>query len=234
MAILSADERVALIAHEQSHGANGDPLRGEFLNGAVNTLAAWTVAIRPDSIGKLGDGLPFGPFVSLLAIPFELLMLATSELVFSIVKGFLLLVLRESQRAEYLADLLASTVAGTEQMQRALEKTYLGDVVDAALRTHALTVPTEPLGDKLVDAVRALSAVDLDRYRAQSKQLNWRVDSTHPPTAMRIDMLALQAQRAPTHPLSPAEVSELDSEIARLVAANQRELVNRKIAAIYG
>ncbi|MFN3629436.1 MAG: M48 family metalloprotease [Casimicrobiaceae bacterium] len=38
MAILSPEERIAVMAHELSHGANGDPLRGTFLSGAVNTL----------------------------------------------------------------------------------------------------------------------------------------------------------------------------------------------------
>ena len=80
--------------------------------GAVNTVSLWAMTVRPMSIGNAGNGLAFGPFVSLIAIPFELALLAASELLFLFVKGVLLLVLRQSQRAEYLADRLAATVCG--------------------------------------------------------------------------------------------------------------------------
>lgn len=234
LAILTPSERVAVIAHELSHGANGDPLRSQFLFGAVSTVATWGTTIRPISIGRLGEGMPFGPFVSILAIPFEFLTLAASELLFLTAKGFLLLVLRESQRAEYLADLLAAKVAGSAEMQHALEKTYLFDVVDAAIRTHALTTPDEGIGNRLSDAVSELSGADLDQHRQASWTLSWQVDSTHPPTALRVEMLAARAPQESSPLLSPADLAALNSEVDRLVASTQSELVNRKLEAIYG
>ena len=58
MAVLSADELTAIIAHEISHGANGDPLRVQFLGQAIDTLGAWGQAARPLSIGNLGRAPP--------------------------------------------------------------------------------------------------------------------------------------------------------------------------------
>lgn len=233
-AILAPEERVAVIAHELSHGANGDPLRGQFLFGATTTLANWASAIRPRSIGHVGDGMPFGPFVSLFAIPAEFALLGVSEAMFLVVKAFVLLVMRQSQRAEYLADLLAATVAGSNEMKRALEKTYLFETVDAALRTHALTTPDAPIGSRLSAAVAALPLVDLESLRARSAAEQWQVDTTHPPTALRVEMLAVHPPQAPSPLILKEDLQALDAEMDRLVASMQRELVNRKLAQAYG
>jgi Zn-dependent protease with chaperone function len=234
LAILSRDERVAVIAHELSHGANGDPLRGWFLYGAVNTLSTWAIAIRPLSIGRMGEGSALGPFLSILGIPFELTMLAISELLFLCVKGLLLLVLRQSQRSEYLADLLAATIAGSAQMQSALEKTYLFDLVDAEIHHHTLTTPDAPLAGRMFVAVQELPLSAMERYRSESRELQWQVDSTHPPTALRVDMLRLQPQHVPSSLLSVEEGVALDVEVERLVSLSERELVSRKLEAING
>lgn len=234
VAVLSRQERVAVIAHELSHGANGDPLRGWFLLGAVNTLSIWAIALRPTSIAGLGGVTAVGPIVSIAAIPFQLMMLALSEALFLGVKLILLLVLRESQRAEYLADRLAATVSGTAAMQSALEKTYLHGVVDAAARRHALTTPEADIEPALAAAGCGVSESELAVFREQSHALKWQVDSTHPPTSLRVQMLG----RSPALP-APALLSEqegwaFDAEVARLIASQRREIVNRKLEASYG
>lgn len=234
MAILSPEERIAVMAHELSHGANGDPLRGTFLSGAVNTLVTWAIALRPGSIGRLGEGMPLGVVVTLLGIPLELSLLAASEFLLLAARALLLLVLRQSQRAEYLADLLAATVAGTSEMQAALEKTYCFEVVGAAIRTHALTTPDMPIGKGLLDAVRALSPSQLETRRQQSRSELWQADASHPPTALRVDMLARHATYQPVAVLTMQEHLALGQEIDQLIAAMQRALVNRHLASIYG
>lgn len=234
MAVLTPAERIAVIAHELSHGANGDPLRGQFLFGAVDTVSTWAKVLRPASIGRMGEGMPVGPLVSLLGIPLELLMLLGSELLFLAARAILLLVLRQSQRAEYLADLLAATVAGSSATQSALEKTYLFDVVDTAIRRHALTTPNQPIGPSLLDAVEALPSSELEKHRNDSRAQNWQVDSTHPPTALRVAMLAALPPQHPSDLLSAQELAALDAEVNRLVARTQRELINRQMEAVYG
>ncbi len=237
LAVLTPEERVALMAHELAHGANGDPLRGQFLQGAVDTLATWASATRPLAIGRLGEGMAFGPLVSLLGLPFEFLMLALSELFLLAAKALLLLVLRQSQRAEYLADRLAARVAGTAAMTGMLEKLYAADAVDAAIRHHALTQPEAPLWPQLVGLVDRLPAAELEGYRQISRSELWQVDSTHPPTAFRVALLAAQALR-PSAPLSPLlsdeELAAFEAETAWLLDFKQRELVNRQLEAVYG
>lgn len=234
MAVLDDDERVAIIAHELSHGANRDPLRGRVLHGALQALLTWSAAIRPLSIGTLGKGMAFGPLISLLAIPVELAMLAASELLFLVARGFMLLVLRQSQRAEYLADRLAASVAGSDAMQRALEKTYLADVVDAAVRTHALTTPDEPLGGKMATAIAGVTPSRIAALRAESRASLWQVDTTHPPTALRVELL--QAAHVPKLAglAGEEDLAALSHEVGRMVADRQREMINRKLEAAFG
>lgn len=234
MAILTPAEQVALLAHELSHGVNGDPLRGQFLGHAVDTLAAWGTAARPLDIGQLGRGMAAGPIVSLVGLPFELAMLGVSELLFAAARGMLWLVMRESQRAEYLADLLAASVAGSTAMRGVLEKTYLHEVVDAAVRVHALTKPHDAIEPAVRSAVAAVSDADLDAHRAASRSGSWRTDASHPPTAMRVDQLLRRGDRAPTVTLLPAEEQALAEEVGRLLQMSQTTLVGRKLEAIYG
>jgi Zn-dependent protease with chaperone function len=231
-AVLTPQERVAIIAHELSHGANGDPLRGQFLFGAVDTLSEWAVSLRPVSIGNAGAGMSAGPFISLAAIPLEYALLGLSKAMFLIIEGVLLLVMRDAQRAEYRADQLAATVAGTAAMQSALEKLYLSDTVRAALRTHSLTSPEAPFGPRLQQAVAALDAQQLEAYRAESRASNWQVDATHPPTVMRIEMLSQGPPHPPMALLSDAEAEALAVEFERMIASTQNEVMNRQREAI--
>ena len=234
LGVLTLEERIALLAHELSHGANGDPLRGQFLFGAIGMLSGWAMALRPLTIGRAGAGSALDPIVSVLAIPLEIAMLAASEMLLLMAKGVLLLVLRQSQRAEYLADRLAAQVAGTGPMQSALEKTYLHEAVKATVRTHALTRPEQAVAPVLQQLPSSCSAEELAAYRSQSRSAHWQVDTTHPPTALRIDMLSALPHCLPSSWLTPEEELLLGEEFNRMIRSIHRELMDRQLAAIYG
>lgn len=233
LAVLTPHERVAVLAHELSHGANGDPLRGQFLFGAVNTIATWSEAVRPLSIGSSADGLTAGPIISIIAIPFELVQLALSEALLWMARGMLLLVLRESQRAEYLADRLAASVSGAGCMRTALEKTYLGEIVEDVVRRHALTDSEAPLMPKVTAAAAALPSEELQRLAQQSRQASWQVDTTHPPTALRVRMLDGRDD-APVFVLSDVEAASLEAELGSLTPRIERQLVAHYLVGLYG
>ncbi|MFN7220085.1 MAG: M48 family metalloprotease [Burkholderiales bacterium] len=232
-AVLSVEEFVALVAHEMSHGANGDPLRGRYLGGALNTVVRWGGVIRPTTVTGLGEGMPYGPIVSILGIPFAIVALLLSEAIFLVAKGFYLLVLRQSQRAEYLADVLASKIAGAHAMSSQLEKLYLFDVVDTAIQRHALTNAEAPIQDALREAVRSLPDSKLDSLRAESRAQGWRVDSTHPPTAMRTDVIKACGNVEPAMILSEEERRGIAIELTRLVESMRNAMTGSKIEAMY-
>jgi Zn-dependent protease with chaperone function len=234
MAILSREERLAIIAHELSHGANGDPMRGMFFFGAVNTLAGWAEALRPTSIGNSGEGLIFGPLISLVGIPFELVLLAVSEFIYVLAKGLVLLVFRESQRAEYLADTLAATLAGSHAMIKGLEKTYLFAEVDAVCRRIALRQPSGAIEPEIAKAIHAISDETMRSHQEKSASELWQVDSTHPPTALRVSLLLSLPNREQAIRLTDEEAKQFDEEISRMISWRQREVINRQLEAVSG
>jgi Zn-dependent protease with chaperone function len=183
------DEQLAILAHELSHGANGDPLRGQFLYGAVDTLARWGSMIRPLAIGRPMDGVPFAPIAALLAIPIELLQLVVSELLLLTARCLLVLVARQSQRAEYLADLIASQATGKQAAIRAMEKLCMYDAFDAAVNRHALTQPDAQLPWPIMRVTEAERGIALAAAREEQTQ----VDASHPPARQR--ERAVRAQR---------------------------------------
>lgn len=133
-----------------------------------------------------------------------------------------------------LAYLLAATVAGSAAMRGVLEKTYLDEVVDAAVRVHALTTPHDAIEQAVRGAAAAVSAAELDAHRAASRSESWRTDASHPPTAMRVDQLLRREDRPPTVALLPADEQALAEEVSRLLQMSQTTLVGRKLEAIYG
>lgn len=231
---LSPQERVALIAHELSHGVNGDPMRGRLLFGSVGSLVQWGVSLRPLSIGQAGNGQPMGPLVSLVAIPFEMTLLLLSELLIRSALGVQTLVLHESQRAEYFADRLAASVASSAAMASGLEKLYLIDEADAAIRRVALTGAEEPLSGIVSQAIGRVDAQTLERHRAESRAKLHQVDATHPPTALRVEMLRRRRLLDATVELSSHENRQIDDELAALTPAIRQELINRHLMYAYG
>lgn len=220
---MSNTERVAVISHELAHGANGDPLRSRFLWSAIYTLRAWAILIRPVSIGD-GGGSGSG-LQAWFAIPFELIMLLLSNIALWISSGIGLLVLRQSQRAEYLADALAATVAGRNPMHMALKKTDLSEHIHLALIDMALLRSKASLRDIINKAVEQPPEV-FQALAERSQTERWRVDTTHPPTAMRIALIANQTANPPKLRLSQIEVQGLESELEKLASEIHRELMN--------
>jgi len=226
--VLEPRQRAAVLAHELSHGANGDPMRSLYLHQAVDTVATWSAVIRPHTLAAAGG------LVGLLSIPFELAALALSETLLWTAHGIWLLVLRESQRAEYLADRLAASVVGTEAMCSALDALHPDDAVDLAIQRMALNGSEEGLSTLLRDTVGQVPDSERERRRRLARRQGWRVDSSHPPTALRIDMLASRDSIPPSSRLHSYEEEQLDRELATLEPDVKRRLVNHYLVGIHG
>ena len=233
VAVVSREELIALISHELAHGANGDPLRGKFLFGAVETVASWAIAIRPDGLGRLGDGIPFGGLISIVGIPLEICALVVSGLLLLFAKGMVMLVLRDSQRAEYLADRIGASICGGKAMQQLLEKLYLFDVVDMAIQRHALVDP----GNSLCDSIeRAVDEIDSQRHAAICARLDsdlWQADSSHPPTRLRINALNALLNAPATSSVEFPGAEELKAETRKMMKFIERQAIDLKLDAIH-
>ncbi|HEU4321961.1 MAG TPA: M48 family metalloprotease [Roseiflexaceae bacterium] len=229
-AILSPQEQVAILAHEVAHGVNGDPLRGGFIGTAVGTLMRWNALLRPD--GELpwssdGTGSGFIAFISTIVSRLVMQVLSVGPWL----AGYALthLLWRDSQRAEYLADILAARASGTAAMLSALEKLhYVGTFLHTVQRLavgRGGDAPRE-LVPALRQRVAALPEHEIERLRRLELLDNSRLDTTHPPTAYRVRYLQAHAITEPAVQLSDEEAVRLERELLSLQPRLQRELVD--------
>ena len=215
-AILDPGERVALLGHELGHGANHDPLRGLVVGNAVASLVTLHSLLIPDVLW-----LP-GSISSLLALPFRVAMLLLAKAVLAVAWLLALLVLHDSQRAEYRADAAGARASGSIAFGSMLDKLNFAP-------TYRRTVEGVAAGSgkgvftQFAEAVARTPERELERLRRLNRLTSFAVDATHPPTAGRIQ--ALEAHPVPSAgiTLSDADSDAIDAEFApsrkRLAAA---------------
>jgi heat shock protein HtpX len=115
---MNRDEAEAVLAHEVSHGANGDMITLALIQGVVNTF----VIVASRVVGHLVDRVVFkterghGPAFYITSI--------VAQLVFGILAS--IIVMWFSRQREFRADAGAASLAGREKMIAALDKLRRG------------------------------------------------------------------------------------------------------------
>jgi Zn-dependent protease with chaperone function len=195
---LRPQERLAVLAHELSHGRHGDAFSYWLIHSAWSVLRGLRTTFTEREIDRVrreagrrdASGASF--VGRLLNATVGLLVRAA---------GWLLnrLWLRSSQRAEYLADRKAGDIAGSETTAQALERILLADTSYRAME-RAIRFPTEidPL-EAVRRAVTEVPARELERNLRASRLRETRTDATHPPTYLRTNLLRAR-------PATPAQV----------------------------
>ncbi|MGW5672448.1 M48 family metalloprotease [Micromonospora sp. NPDC003776] len=207
---LDGQARVALLGHELGHFVNGDVRRGPVTQPALTMLGNAADLFAPADRTHGGGLLELiGEWLG------RILSWALSRLLFA---GHLVLVataLRDSQRAEYLADEMAARVAGTSAATRLLDVLLSGESV-------ALVVRQAARGGKGVaawrtGAARALAgaAERLPLERQLSVREHTSLFASHPPAGLRHRMLTARAWQDPRVVLTDARLERIDAELAR-------------------
>jgi Zn-dependent protease with chaperone function len=216
---LSPQERVALVAHEQAHGRNGDSSRGLLVGTAVQGLVELYLLMLPSqgsTVWLRGRGGPrWG------ATAWDSVVGAVMWVLSRPVYGLLLLeahlLLHDMRRTEYLADALAARVAGTDATVALAETILLGPAFAAIVsrNVHAARRGDTTIFAELDAAIAAVTPRERERRRRIARLERSRLDHTHPPTALRIELLERRAWLEPAVTLG-AEASEaIDDELAR-------------------
>ncbi|RIV37948.1 peptidase M48 [Micromonospora radicis] len=217
---LGPQERVALLSHELGHFVNGDPRRMLLTQPAFRTLGEAADLLRPMDTGHRGGILElFGNLLAKIFLGTLSRLLAAAHLV------LVWLALRESQRAEYLADEMAAKAAGSAGATRLLD-TML------RLESVALAVRRESRAGHGPDRWRATVAESMEAATArlpQLRQLSVRDEASlfasHPPAGLRWQMLTKRDWCDPKVVLTEARMERLDAELAR-----EYERVRRQIS----
>ncbi|MFI6293683.1 M48 family metallopeptidase [Nonomuraea sp. NPDC050790] len=213
---LTPQERIAVLGHEIAHSVNQDARHGLVVGSALGALAELHETVRMD-----GDHLTFGKIV---VAPLRLVV------------GWFHTVLerityRATQRAEYRADLISLRVAGSSAAVSSMDKgLWALPHLDDYLATQAHQV-----GGDLWEAVRSYTAAlpedERDRRRAAARRRELRVDTTHPPTHLRHDLLAGRPYTEPE--VRAPRMEPIDRELGAAAGRIAGEVVDNARAALY-
>jgi heat shock protein HtpX len=225
--VLDAQERVALLSHEVAHGVNGDMIRSFYVGSAISSLVNWYDIIHPEYMWDpdVGHGV--------WDLPGNLVRAALSGILYLWISALANLLWRESQRAEYLADALAANVSGTPATLSMLDKLHLGSAFFTAVQRVSLSNRNHDLFEELHNQIAGVPKRELERIRRVEKMDQSRLDTSHPPTAYRIELLQARPVFNPKVTLSEDDFERMNQELAALQAPIQEKLLDLHRQSLY-
>jgi len=228
--MLQPQERVALIGHELAHGRNGDSTRGLVVGSAVEALTQFYWAIAPEHFGEAREWSEHAFYERIVNV----LLWIGSRPVLGALLLELHLLLRDSQRAEYLADALAARVAGTRAAvsleERMLFESTFRSTIQRAAQERATAAD---LFEKLQDALSRVPDRELERRRRVARLEQTRLSDTHPPTAKRLELLEARAPLEPSVVCGPEQGRAIDDELASRHESVAAMLIDDYRASLY-
>lgn len=225
--ILADQERVALIAHEMAHAVNGDASRSMFVGTAIQSLITWYKIIEPGPIIPAGMN-----FIGLLGIPFRLIAALVAGMIWGFIRLLTILLFRDMQRAEYLADRLGANTAGREAFAGLLRQMFHNDSFMLAVQHCALNSQKPDFYKEMHELIENTPQSELERIRRLENRDMIRLDATHPPTGLRIKMLQDQPMQAPAITADPETFGAIDQQFTKYRVKIQARLVEHYRAAI--
>jgi Zn-dependent protease with chaperone function len=218
---LDGRQRIAVLAHEFAHDVNGDSRHGLVVGSALRSLETLHSALRPGGRPTRG-------------VMLKAAQRALQVVVAGVHKAMLRLVLRAGQRAEYLADELAGNVAGPSAAAEALDVLSTTSVTHLAqMQRFALAGQRDDFWDDRRRAFAGIPESERERRRRLGARERWRVDSTHPPSSLRIAALRGRADAAPRVLLGPGEEERIQEELAADYPRVAQELLDDVRSSLY-
>ena len=218
-AILDEQERIALLGHELGHFVNGDIRRGLLTQVARNTLGQVADLLAPDP--DMGGG----SFFEMLVIPVARAVMWLVSRVFLTLQLVLLWIsLRDSQRAEYLADELGAEAGGTAAAIRVDEQLLLLTPIDTVVRREARNGNGAAAWRAAAVVARTNQAPSLPALRQLSRRNDVSLFASHPPLGLRVAMYGRRPALPAGVVLTEPESARMDDELAAHYERVRREL----------
>ena len=197
-ASLAEQERIVLLAHELGHFVNHDSRRGLVVGGGLRALR--TIMNVLGLTPRRGFWL-IAPFLFVLTV--ALWLISTAMLV---------LIGQDSQRAEYLADQIATRVGGS-----AAASTAFDALIVASRLYPAMAAGRQDRADPKswrAAALHAQSRVDIDLARQLSLREQASLLFSHPPFGLRGRMVRSRPACEPEVTFTAQEWAAADVELA--------------------
>ncbi|WP_319462475.1 M48 family metallopeptidase [Micromonospora sp. RTP1Z1] len=216
---LPAQERVALLGHELGHFVNGDPRRTLLVQPAVTMLGSAADLVRP--VRTVSGGGIAELVGTALANTVQWVL---ARLLFGAHLVLVSIALRDSQRAEYLADELAARIAGSAATTGMLDAFLADESIALAVRRESRAGHGPDRWRAAVAESRATAAARLPLLRQLSIRQETSLFATHPPAGLRQRMLAGRPSHEPTVELTEERMARIDAELAREYERVRREV----------
>jgi len=234
LAALNGKQTVALVAHELAHDRNGDARRGLLVGSTVQSLSTALYLLGPEARPfAAATGTAAGGIMSAAAPLTNAVMWVLSRPVHWLLVLQAHLLYRDSQRAEYLADDIAATVAGTAAVVALHDVLLAGPDVVAAVRRAVLTgehANAELFADV---AAAAQDPTQHEDRRRRARKERRRLAATHPPVTSRIAVLEQRRERLEKVFLDPGREGPLRAELSTTFPAHARTLIDRARDGLY-
>lgn len=206
---LPAQERVALLGHELGHFVNGDPRRALLVQPAVTMLGSAADLVRPVRTVSGGGIAELVGRALAHAVQWVLVrLLLAAHLVLVCVA------LRDSQRAEYLADELAARAAGSTASTGLLDAFLADESIALAVRRESRAGHGPDRWRAEVVASRAAAAPRLPLLRQLSVRDEASLFASHPPAGLRRRMLEGRPAHEPAVVLTEDRMTRIDAELS--------------------
>ena len=218
---LAPEQWVALLGHEFGHGANGDARRGVWIGSALRSLQEWYRILRPGRTAYGGGSSASARgLVALGEMLTRAVMAVFAELVLLANQLLRRLTALSGRRAEYRADAMAARVAGPEATTGLLRALTVGSAAGYVRGRYLLA--DGPRGDFWADLreyVASIPPSERDRRLLVSQLDDSAVDTSHPPTRLRLDFVGQLPAAGPAIVLSAADAAAIGAELAPARAA---------------
>lgn len=217
---LDPQERVALVGHELGHFVNGDVRRGPLTQVAETTfgrLAALFAPAPADGGGPVEAATrAIGWILSRAAMAPQLVLLWIS--------------LRDSQRAEYLADELGARAGGSDAAIRLADQLLMNEAIETVVQREARARNGIRAWRDAAATARANQAVKLPLLREASRRAEVSLFASHPPAGLRAEMLERRPRHAAAVLLDDAGSARIDGELAPFEVRVRRVLADGGLA----
>ncbi len=223
---LDPQQRIALLAHEMGHFRHGDIRRGLVIYPAMSSLGRIADLFTGETLVRFRPGgwANEGALLNAVIEPIvNLIMGIVSGVFYGAHLGVLAVMLRDSQRREYLCDQRSAQLAGTRATTGMLDLLVADTHVAVAARARAQQLQ-DGWQEAAAGALAPEQAPRLRRLRQLSTRREVSLWRTHPPAGLRAWLVEAEAYRDPTLVLTPAESQQIDTELARYYQRARRDL----------
>lgn len=218
---LDPQERVALLGHELGHFVNGDVRRSLLTQVAGTTLGtlADTFAEGAQRRGAMG----IGAIVELIEVMVSWVL---CRVVLAVQLLLLAISLRDSQRAEYLADDLGARAGGSAAGVRLDDYFLAVEAIATVIRREARAGNGMAAWRAAAVTARASLAARIPLLRHRSRHADVSLFASHPPPGLRAEMGERRPQQPAAVVLTEPVAARIDDELAVHQEWARRELAS--------